>query len=324
MKKIKTKLSALALILVLASLPVQSAWASQSRMLVPVGAAVGIQLDTQGVVVARAEGGKIQAGDVIVEINGQKVSSGEDVKAIAADLANAEKVELVVLRDGKEVALSQPLELGTDGTASLGLWLRDQVTGIGTVTYVDPESGDFGALGHGVNDADCGLCLPLRQGLVTQTEISSVLKGAAGAPGQLCGGLDLERPVGEIEKNSSHGIFGTMENLDWIQGQALEVAETSEIQLGEAQILSNVEGEEVESYTVEIVRLYGGQGDGRDMMLKVTDADLLEKTGGIVQGMSGSPIIQNGKLVGAVTHVLVSEPEKGYGIAIENMLEAAA
>ena len=239
-------------------------------------------------------------------------------------LPQEDNVELLVLRDGVETKLSQAVNRAEDGSGSMGLWLRDQVTGVGTLTYVDPESGTFGALGHGINDVDCGLRLPLRSGIVTKTCISAVLKGSAGAPGQLCGGLDTAQIVGSIEKNTAKGIFGTLEDSGWIPGQAVETASTEEICLGTAQILSDVDGAGPKAYTVEIVRLYGCQENGRDLMLRVTDETLLEKTGGIVQGMSGSPILQNGKLVGAVTHVLVSQPEKGYGISIENMLKAAA
>ena len=324
MKKTKTRFLALALILALNLLPLQQVGAvDQPRMLIPVGATVGIQLDTQGVVVARAEGGKVKAGDVILEMEGQPVHCGADLQAIAAGLQDGENVDLVVLRNGEEKEIHQAVTVGADGKATMGLWLRDQISGIGTVTFVDPETGFYGALGHGINDCDSGILLPLRQGLVTRTEVNAVLKGSAGSPGQLCGGVDTSRTLGTIGQNTQQGIFGTMEDLSWLQEPAIEVAELDEICLGEAQILSNVDGETVERYTVEIVRLYQGENNGRDMMLKVTDERLLAQTGGIVQGMSGSPILQNGKLIGAVTHVLVDQPEKGYGISLISMLEAA-
>ena len=323
MKKFK-KIQALLLVLVLLCIPLQRAEAAEGRRLVPVGEVVGIQLETQGVVVARAEGGKIRPGDVIVEMNGKQVSSGEDIRAIAEGLEPGENVDITVLRDGKSLCISRAVTSQADGTAVMGLWLRDRISGIGTVTYYDPENGSFGALGHGITDVDCGLCLPLRSGFITESGVSAVLKGAAGAPGQLCGGLEPDKALGDLSANTTRGIFGSVNENGWSPEQAIEAAEPSETVLGAAEILSTVEGEEPQRYGVEIVRLYSGSADGRDMMLKITDPRLLEKTGGIVQGMSGSPIIQNGKLVGAVTHVLVNDPTRGYGIFIENMLDAAA
>lgn len=204
-----------------------------------------------------------------------------------------------------------------DGCWRLGLWLRDGIAGIGTVTFYDPETGLFGALGHSINDVDTGILLPLGDGTITSATVSDVQRGEKGKAGELHGAFDTESKLGEVKQNTSSGIFGTA--FCGFEGVPIPVAEDSEIENGPATILANVEGSEVREYAVEISRAQSG---GR-LMVTVTDPELLAATGGIVQGMSGSPIIQNGKLVGAVTHVLISDPTRGYGITISSMLRAA-
>ena len=212
-------------------------------------------------------------------------------------------------------------EITTDGP-KLGVYLKEGVTGIGTVTWYDPETGDFGTLGHGVHNAG-GKLLEMISGQVYDAEVLSVKAGKAGDPGQLKGGIDASAPLGILKKNTQKGVFGNSKH-GW-QGQALPVAEQSSIKTGDATILSTVKGDTVQEYSVEILKIYPhADGGARNMLIRVTDPKLLAITGGIVQGMSGSPIIQDGKLVGAVTHVLVNDPTTGYGIFIENMLDAAA
>ena len=183
----------------------------------------------------------------------------------------------------------------------------------------------FAALGHGINDVDTAKLMPLETGSIMGATVSDVKKGTAGEPGELHGDFDLTTDLGTLYANTDRGIFGYLE--EGILPQALtpvEVAAREEVQVGEATILSNVAGDTVEEYTVEITHLYPeSQGESRNLMLQVTDPRLLEATGGIVQGMSGSPILQNGKLVGAVTHVLVNDPTRGYGILAENMVQTA-
>ena len=234
------------------------------------------------------------------------------------------KAELTVQRGGRTQSVSVAPAVEADGSARLGLWLREGIAGIGTVTYVDPQSGAFGALGHGVNDAASGALLPLEDGSVCRAQVVDIIKGVAGEPGELAGSFEAGDTVGELEINSSSGIFGCMEGAFLRGGEALPVAEPQEIRNGPAKIRSCVSGQTVAEYDVQITRTGMVAGDGRDLMIRVTDPELLALTGGIVQGMSGSPIIQDGKLVGAVTHVLVNDPTTGYGIFIENMLDAAA
>ena len=203
----------------------------------------------------------------------------------------------------------------------LGVYLRQGVTGIGMVSWYNPANGKFGTLGHGVNNGK-GKLLELTKGNAYEARVVSVKKGKSGAPGQLMGAMERIEPIGELEKNASQGVFGTS-TVGW-DGETLPVAQISEIRTGEATIRSTVSGVEPREYSVEILKIYPkSKQSGRNMLIRITDEELLNTTGGIVQGMSGSPIIQNGKLIGAVTHVLVNDPTRGYGIFIENMLEAA-
>ena len=192
---------------------------------------------------------------------------------------------------------------------------------MGTVTWYDPATGAFGALGHGVNSGN-GELLRIRQGSVYEATILWVNQGKVGTPGQLMGALNGQKPLGTIEKNTSQGVFGKLEQP--VQGEALPVAQWEQVHTGEATIRSTVENQKTREYSVEILKIYPESGEeGRNFLIKITDPTLLSQTGGIVQGMSGSPLIQDGRLIGAVTHVLVNDPTTGYGIFIENMLEAA-
>ncbi len=328
--------TALLLLLALVFLPT-SAHAATPTRLIPVGKAVGIKLFSDGVVVVgtsevMGENGAadpagqcgLREGDVITHINATEVDSIEEVEALLQQL-EGEPMSIRATRGEKQVQLTARAVFSpADGCYKLGAWIRDSMAGIGTVTYYDPDSGAFGALGHGINDVDTALLMPLESGSILPATVTGVRRGEAGTPGQLKGSF-LPATLGTLAGNTAQGIFGTLDGADWVRGEALPVADKSEVVCGPAVIRSNVSGDTVEEYAVEITRLCaGGAGDCRDFMLTVTDPRLLSATGGIVQGMSGSPIIQNGKLIGAVTHVLVNDPQTGYGIFIENMLEAAS
>ena len=198
------------------------------------------------------------------------------------------------------------------------------MAGIGTVTYYDPDTGAFGALGHGIADVDTAQLMPFSSGSILPSTVKAVKKGEAGSAGELRGDFDLSGDLGTLYANTQSGVFGHLEAdaSCWDVGEALPVAKADEVVPGKATILSNVEGDELCAYDIEILSA-GTSADGRDMVLRVTDPDLIAATGGIVQGMSGSPILQNGKFVGAVTHVLLNDPTKGYGIFLETMLKAA-
>ena len=285
--------------------------------LIPVGETVGIQIRTEGVLVAGvsevetdqgavspARDAGVRSGDMITAVDGQTVSEAADVLE-AVEHREGGAVQVTLRRNGEErsVAVTPARESG--GGLRLGLWLRDGVAGIGTVTYIDPDTGSFGALGHGVNDLDTGVLLPVADGDVYQARIVDVKRGAAGAPGELAGAFDGGAVIGRVDANTPCGVFGVITgNLGPLRG-AVPVGEPSEVHKGEATILACVDGQDIREYTVEISRTGMASGGGRDLMVRVTDPELLARTGGIVQGMSGSPILQDGKLVGAVTHVCV-------------------
>lgn len=311
--------------------PVQAA-ALEAEQLVPVGHTIGIKLFAEGVVViglAEVETGSgvlspgaecgLQVGDVIEAANGRDVESSEQFAAL---LQCGGRVDLDVSRNGRELTLAAQPVLGTDGTWRLGAWIRDSMAGIGTVTFYDPATGSFGALGHGITDTDTGLLMPLGDGSVMRASVKAVKRGSAGDPGELKGSFDLAHDLGDLYANTEQGVFGAMEPCGFTQGSALPVAKAGEVHTGPATILSNVSGDCVETYDIEIIRVLDSTGV-QNLLLQVTDPALIEQTGGIVQGMSGSPIIQDGKIAGAVTHVMVNEPTKGYGILIENMLAQA-
>ena len=295
-----------------------------AEQLIPVGRVVGLELLSDTVTVAAfeenspAEAAGLKVGDRLVSIDGQTVSSTQDVRE-ALDRSQG-TVQITVAR-GDQVATLRAEPAITREGPKLGAYLRQGVTGIGTVTYYNPETGAFAALGHGVNDAS-GQLLKLRGGSIYPARVASVKKGEAGEPGQLMGALTDREPLGTLEKNTLQGVFGTASVP--FSGQPLPVAQPEEVQCGPATILSTVCSDTPREYTVEILKLYPTpRQSGRNLLLRITDPQLLSTTNGIVQGMSGSPLVQDGKLIGAVTHVLVNDPTMGYGIFIENMLEAA-
>ena len=310
-----------AAILILIVLPVSC---RAAEMLVPVGRIIGLQLKSEAVTVAafddvlgrEAKDAGLRIGDQILSVNGFPIRAAEDV----AEALEGETTAAVMVRRGsKQVSLKIPLQTTADGKR-LGVYLRQGIGGIGTITWYDPETGKFGALGHGVSDSS-GALLRMTGGSAYDAFVESVKKGKAGAPGQLRGCADSA--CGELLRNTPQGVFGKT-SQSW-EGAPIPVAAYEEITPGQATIRATVQAGEPQDYSVEILKIYPrDRGDGRNLLLKVTDPRLLEATGGIVQGMSGSPILQDGKLIGAVTHVLVNDPTAGYGIFIENMLDAAS
>lgn len=297
-------------------------WA-MPRMLVPGGTTVGIKLYSRGIVVtgfeldSAAKEAGLKKGDVVLAVDGELVHTTQSLR----ESLDEDRVTLTVLRKGKKEEIMVEPDVTEEGR-KMGAYVRDSMAGIGTVTYYDPETGSFGALGHGVNDVDADILLPLEAGVVVSSSVAEIKKGKIGEPGELKGVFDVHNILGPVERNTELGIFGKM--AEPLSGEPLPVAQSTEIKIGPAFILSNIQGMNVQTYSVEILKIYThNDGSGKDMLIRVTDKNLLEQTGGIVQGMSGSTIIQNGKIVGAVTHVLVNDPTRGYGIFIENMLDAA-
>ena len=282
-----------------------SAQALAAQLLIPVGEVVGLSLRDGSVTVAAfhehhggaARDAGIAIGDEIVSLDGRRVDT-------AADLFDALKcsggsVTVTLRRDGKERQVRLCPAVTKDGPR-LGVYVREGVTGIGTVTFFDPDSGAFGCLGHGISDSR-GTLAPMDGGWVYDAAVESVKRGQVGEPGQLRGAVSSEVPIGTLRRNTARGVFGR--GAGW-KGEALPVADSAQVHPGAAQILSNVSGDEIAFFDIQILRCRPDT-DGRDLLLKVTDPELLTATGGIVAGMSGSPIIQDGKLVGAVTHVCV-------------------
>ena len=308
-----------------------------SKMLVPLGHTVGIKLFADGVMVVglssiETEQGQctpaadcgIAKGDIITHINGEKIDSTEEIQEIISRLGES-TYTVRLLRSGKSIQLDgKSARAESDGTYRLGIWIRDSMAGIGTLTFYDPDSGVFGALGHGINDVDTSLLVPLSSGAIMESNVKAIKRGENGKPGELRGEFNLRKDMGKLYANTDCGIFGTMEECSLTGGSPLPSATRSQVKTGKATILANVLGDEVKEYEIEITKIYPNLGfTTRNLMIRVTDPKLLEATGGIVQGMSGSPILQNGMLIGAVTHVLVNNPREGYGILIENMLEEA-
>lgn len=320
--------------MVAATLCVGVATASEVRTVIPLGQAVGIKLFSDGVVVVGmssiqtdvgdaqpAKDAGLKVGDIVTHINGVEVDTIESVQQLVRETKD-EPLALAVMRSGRSLQLTA-IAAESDGEHKLGLWLRDSMAGIGTLTFYDPQNATFGALGHGINDADTAQLMPLQSGGILFAEVVGVNKGTAGNPGELQGSFDLSSDLGELKLNTSIGIYGSVAHPNF-QATPVPVATKEEVVTGAATILCNVRGTEIEEFAVEISQIYPDlTSQSKNMMLEVTDPILLDATGGIVQGMSGSPILQNGKIIGAVTHVFVNDPTKGYGIFIENMLETA-
>lgn len=308
-----------------------------TKQVIPLGRAVGIKLFSDGVVVVGmspidTEVGQLQpakeaglkVGDIVTHINGNEVDTIESVQSLLKE-AEANPVALAVVRSGKELQITAVAVETPEGEHKLGLWLRDSMAGIGTMTFYDPDNQTYGALGHGINDVDTAQIMPLESGSILYADVADVEKGYIGDPGQLLGAFDVTQELGDLLLNTSMGIYGMLREETVFDGhKPMDVATYEEIEEGKAVILSNVNGDKVEEFSVNIAQIYPQTpGENRNMLIEITDDRLLDSTGGIVQGMSGSPIIQNDKIIGAVTHVLVNDPTRGYGIYIGNMLEAA-
>jgi len=263
---------------------------------------------------------------MILEVNDVKVYRAAEVQEEVNNTKG--KIELKILR--KEDIFNveiDPVCTKSDGSYKLGVWVKDKTAGIGTLTYYDPETKMYGALGHGITDPETGVVLDVAEGELLNSSVQSVKEGKAGAPGEIRGIFyEAEVPLGKLEKNTSFGVFakayGILENP--IYSKPMVVGSKDIIEKGKAYILTTLEGNTIQEYEIQIENIdHSNKSGTKNMTIRVTDERLLEKCGGIVQGMSGSPIIQDGKLVGAVTHVLVNDPTRGYGIFIENMLDAA-
>lgn len=299
----------------------------EERTLIPGGQAVGVALKTRGVLVVSdaAKGRALRAGDVILSADGKNV---ESTKALSEQIGTAQTdtVRLEVLRGGQTITVdAQAKPDPSDGRRKLGVWVRDSTAGVGTLTYIDPANQAYGALGHAIVDADTGRLLAAREGAILHASIVGVTKGQSGKAGELKGNfLKAGEQIGSLMENCEYGIYGVLDDMpeNLIYPQGLRAGARSAVHTGAASIIATVDADGPQEYGVEIVRCFAqSEPSQKGMILRVTDERLLEKTGGIVQGMSGSPILQDGRIIGAVTHVYLSDATQGYGMYIEWMLE---
>ncbi len=311
---------------VILSACLQLAAAREERTLIPMGTAVGIKLFADGALVVDVaeKDCRLKTGDLLLEINDEKIRSTEFLQSYLQ--RNAAAPATLALRRGSRLcSITVTPRADRDGVWRIGAWVRDSMAGIGTVTYYDPATGRYGALGHGINDVDTAALMSLSAGSIMETSVKAVKRSDPGDPGELRGDFAQQRDVGTLTANTAGGIFGTLADKDLLpqNARALPIAAPQEVKTGPASILTTVAGSAPQEYAVEITKVYHN-GGLRNLLLRVTDPALLERTGGIVQGMSGSPILQEGRLVGAVTHVLIDDPAQGYGIFIDNMLRMGA
>ncbi len=300
----------------------------KDRYLIPGGMVFGVRFFTEGVLVVSipessespAYAAGIRVNDIILKVNGSPVADADSLSR-AVDSGGGKPVEFTCRRDGREFTVKVTPRLEESGYKT-GIWVRDSGAGIGTVTFIDPETGLFGGLGHGICDGDTGKPMPLGRGVLLGVSIGGINKGIAGDPGEIRGSFRPEK-LGAVTGNTDCGIFGIYADIPRSLYPALPIAHKSQVRGGKATILCTLENGNIREYSVELSSIDPTAKGGRCFTVKVTDPELIAQTGGIVQGMSGSPIIQNGKLVGAVTHVLINDPTRGYGIFIENMLAAA-
>lgn len=302
------------------------------------GQGIGITLNSQGAMVtgmakvktndgeveSPALAGGVKKGDIITKIGEKDIHCVDDLREALREI-KGNSVMVEIHRGESKITLKVKPQKDKDGKYCLGLWARDAAAGIGTLTFYDPETGDFGALGHGITESTTGTLIEIEGGEIKSSTIVATQKGKKGEPGELQGIFgENDKPLGKIEKNTDCGIFGDMELPKEIaeKSQSIKLGTKEDVRVGKAYILANVEGDKTEKFEIEISKIPVFTGDKtKGMVIKITDKKLISKTGGIVRGMSGCPIVQSGRLVGAVTHVFVNDPTSGYGIFIEDMFD---
>lgn len=319
-------------------IPVLAQEFSQTREVIPLGNSIGVTLtmdgvevvnvsemvNTSGKAVSPAKDAGLMPGDLIKSVNGNELHTVDELRSELEKCKNSPVMVRVLRKDGETDLTVTPECDGSNGEYKLAAWVKDSASGIGTLTFCESDSRMYGALGHSISDGATGEPVTLSSGNVLRSTIVSVERGERGRPGELKGVFMEENDeIGDVLSNSVCGLFGQLESdSPLLQKTPVPIAKRSEVKPGNAVILSNIEGESVEEYSIEIQKVNKDDLQAhKDMVIKVTDPKLLEKTGGIVQGMSGSPIIQDGKIVGAVTHVFVGDPTRGYGVYIECMLD---
>lgn len=303
----------------------------EEKTVIPVGYISGLKLYTNGVLVVGMsevkgednknykpyETTKIEEGDRIIKINGIQVIDTKHLIQIVNN-SNGESLKIEYIKNNEKYEENITPKKSQENKYMLGLWVRDSSAGIGTLTIYEPNTGNFAALGHGITDIDTGDLIEIQNGEFVTTNVVSILKGKKGFPGKIQGTIDNSKTIGNIFKNTELGIYGKLTNLESINidfSKEMKVAKRNEIKLGRAIVLCNIDESVVKEYEIEIQKIFANNNkDNKSMLIKVKDQELIQKTGGIIQGMSGSPIIQNGKFIGAITNVLVNDPTKGYAV----------
>lgn len=303
------------------------------KYVIPCGEAAGVKIYTEGLLVVGTsdvtdENGKkqnicdkynIQINDIIKSANNTPLDTTQQLSE--AVNSNPDGLDLTIERDGNNTDIHVLPVKSEDGTYKLGAWVRDSTAGIGTITYIDPENNSFAALGHGICDVDTGSILTIKSGNILNCSVLSVVKGEKGNPGELNGSFD-GNPIGEIKQNTENGIYGKINTKEFtVDSKAIAVASQFQVKKGDAYILSDVDGSGVKPYSIEIIKVCENSSKG--IVFEITDENLIGCTGGIIQGMSGAPIIQDNMLAGAVTHVMVNNPQKGYGTFAEGMIDVS-
>jgi stage IV sporulation protein B len=307
---------------------------AEAIRVVPGGNLLGLKMNTEGILVVGLshvinknsqkltplENAGIDVGDQIITLNGENITSTKKLVNLV-EKSRGGDMAVVYKHDGQVRTTSVKPVLGADGNYRLGVWVRDSSAGIGTMTFYNPQNHTFGALGHAICDVDTGEAIKITDGKVLSCDIFSLVKSKKGSPGEIQGSLSQNSPMGDIKANDLTGIFGTLSFIKIDESKTIEVGSRFSVKEGDAKILCSLDGKTIKEYSIKIEKKSIDVNNSKGMIIRITDPKLLEETGGIVQGMSGSPIIQNNHLIGAVTHVFVNDPTRGYGIFIENMLD---
>ena len=301
---------------------------------IPGGFPFGVKLYSDGLIIigfsdiesakgspSPAKDAGMELNDIITKINDKKINDAVEFTE-TIEKSRGCKLKIAYMRDNNEYECEvTPSYSDADGKYKVGLWLRDSTAGIGTVTFVVPENGIFAGLGHGICDSETGTLIPLSKGIISEVKIDGIKKGISGAPGELQGTFN-GTVSGDLLENTNNGIFGVFTKSKKYGGETVKLGTRNDVCEGDAYILCTLDNNKPEKYAVKLSQIHRDSTGNKNFIITITDNKLIEKTGGIVQGMSGSPIIQSGKLVGAVTHVLINDPTKGYGIFIDNMIDA--
>ena len=305
---------------------------------VPIGKIIGLKLYTNGVLIVGMseienienqlerpfENVDIREGDTIIKVNETEIDSIESLQN-EVNNSKGESINLTLVRNGTILTSNIIPTQTEENEYKLGLWVRDAATGVGTVTYYEPESKQFAALGHGITDVDTNKLIDIESGQLVTSNIVSIKKGEAGSPGEIKGSILNQTTIGDVNKNSTFGIYGQLTNLTSLNidtSNTVKVALRNEIKTGEAKVICNIDGRQTKEYSINIDKIYlDNDSSNKSFIIRVTDKELIEKTGGIIRGLSGAPILQNGKFIGAITNVLVQNPQIGYGVFADLMIK---